>query len=189
MPPDRIEPSFELETEAFSQILETLDYYEVLKIQKGATPAQIRDAFQALTRLYHPDRYYAYPESPFKEQVLKVYKRITEAYVILRDDRKREKYLGDVTGPERSHKLRFTEEDEVEARELAKRKIEEQIGQTVKGRQLYQLAVRDLEGGRTDGAIRNLRMALSFEPQNQLFKDKLRELEKARGPDFHIKIK
>ena len=109
--------------------------------------------------------------------------------MILRDDRKRQKYLGDVTGPERDQRLRFTEEDEAETRDLAKRKIEEQIGQTPKGRQLYQLAMRDLEAGRSENALRNLRMALSFEPQNQLFKDKLREVEKARGPDFSIKIK
>jgi DnaJ-class molecular chaperone len=142
-----------------------------------------------LTRLYHPDRYHAFPDSPFKQQVLQVYKRITEAYVTLRDDQKREKYLGDVTGPHRAQKLRFTEEDEVEARDLAKRKIEEQIGHTPKGRQLYQLAMADVEAGRTDSAIRNLRMAVSFEPQNQLFKDQLRALEKARGPDFSIKLK
>jgi curved DNA-binding protein CbpA len=189
MPPEGVEPSFELETEAFSQILETLDYYEVLKIPKSATPGQIRDAFQALTRLYHPDRYFAYPDSLFKDQVLKVYKRITEAYVILRDDRKRQKYLADVTGADRGKRLRFTEEDEAETRDIAKRKIEEQIGHTPKGRQLYQLAMRDVEAGRNDSAIRNLRMASSFEPENQLFKDKLRELEKARGPDFHIKLK
>jgi DnaJ-class molecular chaperone len=187
MPPDGIDPSFELETEAFSQILETLDYFEVLKIPKSATPEEIRDAFQALTRLYHPDRYHAFPDSQFKREVLRVYKRITEAYVVLRDDRKRKKYLADVTGPERSHKLRFTEEDESQTRELAKKEIEEQIGQTVKGRQLYQLAMRDIEAGRNDTAIRNLRIAVGFEPQNQLFKDKLRELEKARGPDFRIK--
>ena len=187
MPPEGIDPSFELETEAFSQILESLDYFEVLKVAKSATPEQIRDAFQALTRLYHPDRYHAFPASPFKDEVLRIYKRITEAYVVLRDDRKRKKYLGDVTGSERAQKLRFTEEDESQTRELAKREVEEQIGQTAKGRQLYQLAMRDLEAGRADVAIRNLRMAVNFEPQNQLFKDKLRELEKARGPDFRIK--
>ena len=187
MPPEGIDPSFELETEAFSQILETLDYFEVLKIQKGTAPGEIRDAFQALTRIYHPDRYHAFPDSPFKHQVFRIYKRITEAYVVLRDDRKRKKYLGDVTGPDRPQRLRFTEEDESKTRELAKREIEEQIGHTAKGRQLYQQAVRDIEAGRIDTAIRNLRVAVGFEPENQLFKDKLRELEKARGPDFRIK--
>jgi DnaJ-class molecular chaperone len=187
MPPDGIDPSFELETEAFSQIIETLDYFEILKVPKNATPEQIRDAFQALTRLYHPDRYHAFPDSTFKQEVLRVYKRITEAYVILRDDQKRKKYLGDITGADRAQKLRFTEVDETETREIAKREAEEQIGQTAKGRQLYQLAMRDIEAGRNDAAIRNLRVACGFEPQNQLFKDKLRELEKARGPDFRIK--
>jgi DnaJ-class molecular chaperone len=187
MPPDGIDPSFELETEAFSQIVDSLDYFEILKVSRSAIPGEIRDAFQALTRLYHPDRYHAFPDSPFKEQVLRIYKRITEAYVILRDDQKRKKYLADISGPDREKKLRFTEEDEVETREIAKRQVEEQIGQTAKGRQLYQQALRDVEAGRMDTAIRNLRVAVGFEPQNQLFKDKLRELEKARGPDFRIK--
>ena len=72
----------------------------------------------------------------------------------------------------------------------AKKAVEEQIGTTVKGRQLYQQAVKDLEGNRTESAVRALKLAMTFEPQNERFKAKLREAEKALskgGPDFRIR--
>jgi DnaJ-class molecular chaperone len=185
-----MDPAFEAETEALSQILDQLDYFQVLKLKQGVGADEIQDAFHRESRLYHPDRYHALPASPFKEQVGRIYKRVTESYFVLRDDRKRAKYLSDLASAERDKKLRYSEESEQESKQAAKKAVEEQIGTTAKGRQLYQQAVKDLEGNRAENAIRGLKLALTFEPQNELFKTKLREAEKALskgGPDFRIR--
>lgn len=62
------------------------DYYDILGIRRGATPEEIEKAFQKLTRTYqfipHPANKTA--ESCFKE--------ISEAYEILSNKEKREKY-------------------------------------------------------------------------------------------------
>ncbi len=173
-----MDPSFEIETEALSQILDQLDYFQILKLPTSANPADIKAAFYRESRLYHPDRHNALPECAFKEQAAKIYKRVTEAYVTLRDDRRRRKYLADIGGPEREKKLRFTEESEQEAKAAKKKELEEQIGQTPKGRQLYQQAMRDLDGKRPEAAVRNLKLALTFEPSNERFKEKLALAEK-----------
>jgi curved DNA-binding protein CbpA len=184
-----MDPGFELETDATAQVLDQLDYFQILKLTPAAGHDQIQQAFHNESRVYHPDRYHSLPDSPFKQQVNRIYKRMTEAYFVLRDDRKRAKYLADLASPDRASKLRYTEESEQESKQAAKKAVQEQIGTTPKGRQLYQQAVKDLEGGRAENAVRGLMLALTFEPQNQLFKDKLREAEKAakKAPDFRIR--
>jgi curved DNA-binding protein CbpA len=172
-----VELEFANEAETLAQLLDQLDYFQVLKLEQGATPNQIKDAFHRETRAYHPDRFNALPDSPLKTNVNRIFKRITEAYVILRDDLTRQKYLADINGPDRERKLRFTPADEQEAREQHKKAQSEQIGTTAKGRQLYAQALREIEQERLDAAVRSLKMALTFEPQNQLFKDKAAEVD------------
>jgi DnaJ-class molecular chaperone len=167
------------EIDTLAQILDQLDYFQVLKLEQTATPLEIKEAFHRESRLYHPDRFNALPDSPLKSNVSRVYKRVTEAYVTLRDNVKRQKYVVDINGPERDKKLRFTDADAVEAQNQLKKAQVEQIGTTVKGRQLYQQALRDQEAAKLDSASRNLKMAVTFEPGNQLFKDKLAEIEAA----------
>jgi DnaJ-class molecular chaperone len=185
-----MDPAFEQETEALAQILDQLDYFQVLKLTQGAGPDQIQEAFHSESRVYHPDRYHSLPESTFKRDVGRIYKRVTESYYVLRDDRRRAKYLSDLASPDRDKKLRYTEESEQESKQAAKKAVEEQIGTTVKGRQLYQQAVKDLQAERGESAVRALKLAMTFEPQNERFKAKLREAEKALskgGPDFRIR--
>jgi DnaJ-class molecular chaperone len=174
--------------------LDQVDYFEVLQISREATPADIKKAFYRESRAFHPDRFYQLENKTLKDHVNELYKRVTEAYYVLRDDTKRRKYLADVTGPERAQKLRFTEASEAESKAAVKKEQAEQIGSHPKGRQFFQLGTIDLEAGRWSGAERNLKMALTYEPSNALYKEKLAEAQKklndeskAKGEAFKIK--
>jgi DnaJ-class molecular chaperone len=158
--------------------LDEMDYFEVLMVERTTAPADIKKAFYRESRTYHPDRFFHLENKELKERVNELYKRVTEAYYVLRDDTKRRKYLEDISGPERDQKLRFTESAEVETRAAAKRQVEEQIGTTPKGRQFYQTGAADAEAGRWSSAERNLKMALTFEPANARYKEKLAEVQK-----------
>ncbi|MHB8710488.1 MAG: molecular chaperone DnaJ [Minisyncoccota bacterium] len=59
------------------------DYYNVLGVDKKASPDDIKKAFRKLAHKYHPDKG-GTDESKFKE--------ITEAYAVLSDERKRREY-------------------------------------------------------------------------------------------------
>ena len=63
------------------------DYYEVLGLSKGASDDEIKRAFRKLAMKYHPDR-----NSGDKEAEEK-FKEINEAYGILSDPEKKQKWL------------------------------------------------------------------------------------------------
>ncbi|QSQ18210.1 DnaJ domain-containing protein [Myxococcus landrumensis] len=174
--------------------LDQLDYFEVLLLERTAAPADIKKAFYRESRTYHPDRFFHITDKLLKEQVHELYKRVTEAYYVLRDDTKRKKYLADISSPERAQKLRFTEASEAETKAAAKKEQEEQIGTHPKGRQFYQQAQKDIEANNWSAAERNLKMALTYEPANARYKEslleaqkRLQEESKGKGDSFKIR--
>lgn len=62
------------------------DYYEILGVAKGASEDEIRRAFRKLARIYHPDVTGGDPKADDK------FKEINEAYEVLCDPEKRQKY-------------------------------------------------------------------------------------------------
>lgn len=64
------------------------DYYEILGVSKSATQAEIKSAFRKLARQYHPD--VVKPKE--KEAAETRFKEINEAYEVLGDAEKRQKY-------------------------------------------------------------------------------------------------
>ncbi len=62
------------------------DYYEVLGVKRDASEKEIRQAYRRLARQYHPD------VSPNDKKAEKAFKEISEAYEVLSDKEKRQKY-------------------------------------------------------------------------------------------------
>lgn len=78
------------------------DYYKILGVDRNASEKEIRKAYRKLARKYHPDL--QPPEN--KEEAEKKFKEINEAYEVLIDPEKREKY--DRFGPNWQHGDDFT---------------------------------------------------------------------------------
>ena len=62
------------------------DYYEVLGVDRSASEAEIKKAYRKLAMQYHPDR------NKEDEQAAARFKEAAEAYEVLRDPQKRQRY-------------------------------------------------------------------------------------------------
>jgi DnaJ-class molecular chaperone len=178
-----MDEAFEIEAQALAQILEELDYFQILKVGQNATPAEIKNAYYRESRAYHPDRFSTLPPGEMKENIGKIYKRINEAYVCLRDDTRRAKYLGDILGTDRQKKLRFVEASEQEM----KKEKEQEVGQTPQGRKFFMAGLADMVAQRFAAAERNFKMALTYEPNNSNFKAKRDEAAKLVKTDMSVR--
>ena len=178
-----MDEAFEIEAQALAQILDELDYFQILKIGQNVSPSEIKAAYYRESRAYHPDRFFQLPNLDLKEAIGRIYKRINEAYVCLRDDTRRAKYLADVNGSERQKKLRFVEASE---QELKKDK-EQEIGSTPQGRKFFMAGLSDMAAQRFAAAERNFKMALTYEPNNPNYKAKRDEAGKLIKNDMTIR--
>ncbi len=159
------------------EVFARMDYFQVLQLASSATTSEIKKAFYKESRIYHPDRIFHLTDAAAKQSLGDIYKRITEAYYVLRDDAKRKKYLTDLGGAERAAKLRFTEASEVEQKNEVVKAREEEFGTNPKARQFFKTALADAGNQKWDAAERNIKMALTFEPSNARFKEKLAEVQ------------
>ena len=67
------------------------DYYEVLGLQKGASPDDIKSAYRKMALKWHPDRWVDGSEAE-KKTAEEKFKEASEAYSVLSDPDKKARY-------------------------------------------------------------------------------------------------
>ena len=155
------------EIRALARLLGELDYYQLLHLRRDAGSADVKRAYHATTRIFHPDANRGL-EPELQEAVREIAKRISEAYSVLRDPRRR-----------RAYDLRLSESGGIRIQlseasaEAGRRDTSERDGRTPEGRRYYKMAQRDLARRDFAAAARNLQTALTFEPNNASFKEQL----------------
>ncbi len=69
------------------------NHFEVLGVENGATPDQVRAAFRELSLKFHPDRYFGKKLGPFKQKLDRVFHRLVEASQTLSDGDRRAAWI------------------------------------------------------------------------------------------------
>lgn len=158
--------------------LDSLSYYELLGVSPRVEPAVLQRRFHTLTRRFHPDLFYGVSDPALRAAIHRIYRRMNEAYGVLRDPRRRRLYDRGLAMARGAPRLRLSEEDE----QLAQRQARTRRGTTGAGHFYWTLAREVLERARqADRGIRPalresarlLRTALVFEPENEHFQHAL----------------
>jgi curved DNA-binding protein CbpA len=76
----------------FDRLKLATNYYQVLDLPLTAEPAQIKGAYYALARRYHPDRFHERSGTQLHSQLGSAFARITQAYETLTDPKARSTY-------------------------------------------------------------------------------------------------
>jgi curved DNA-binding protein CbpA len=72
--------------------LDSLNYYQILRVSPTASPEEIKKAYFLLAKLYHPDRFAKNAPPDLIKKAQRVFVKITKAYQTLIDSEKRKKY-------------------------------------------------------------------------------------------------
>jgi curved DNA-binding protein CbpA len=154
---------------ALARILGELDYYQLLHLQPDASPREIKTSYHSTSRAFHPDGN-RHLDAEIGAAIETIAKRVTEAYSVLRNPRRRQAY-DHQRGCGGGVRIQIAEAESVGGRQQS----EAREGRTPQGRQFFNLATQDVARNQFAGAVRNLQTALTFEPGNELFKKRLAE--------------
>jgi curved DNA-binding protein CbpA len=155
------------EIKALARIMGDLDYYQLLHLEPNATPRDVKLAFHATSRVFHPDAN-RHLDSDLQGSIAEIAKRVTEAYQVLRDTRRRTAY-NDLLDTGTAKRIRLADA----AAAGVRKDTESRQGRTAQGRQYFNLARMDAQRGDWASATRQLQTALTFEPDNEFFKSEL----------------
>ncbi len=158
------------EIRTLAGFLDELDYYQLLEIEPSAQGSEIKKAYYVASRRFHPDTHVDL-EGDDERAVKQVSKRVTEAYQVLRNPRRRRAYDAQLGEPNGDNRLQLVEAD---AR-AGQQSQADHMGTTPNGRRYFTQARQDFDRGNKDSALRNLKMAMTFEPKNEHFRAKLVE--------------
>jgi curved DNA-binding protein CbpA len=79
------------EIKALARIIGELDYYQLLHLHRDAVAGEVKHAYHATSRAFHPDAN-RHLEPELREAVAVIAKRVSEAYSVLRNPRRRQAY-------------------------------------------------------------------------------------------------
>jgi DnaJ-class molecular chaperone len=151
------DPAFDDYVIKIHEVLDKLDYYRLLGVDRNARIPEVKKAFFAIANKFHPDRNRD-ADPRIAQAIYDIFKRLNEAYRVLCDHEQRKQYEACVAGG----KLRLTFEDR---RTAVPRSPEETI-QSRDGRQFFIKARDAMKQGNLMQAELHVKMAKSREGEN-----------------------
>src|SRR6266849_1374916 len=87
-----LDPEKKREILRLEEELGRMNHFEVLGLPPGASPAEVKQSYYEASLKYHPDRFYQKKLGSFGPRIERIFRRLTEANVVLTDPKKRSEY-------------------------------------------------------------------------------------------------
>jgi curved DNA-binding protein CbpA len=158
----------------WAESLETMNYYDILRVAFDASPKEIQQAFHDLSLNCHPDRFVEEPVE-VGQAASAVFKRLVEAYNVLRRPPMRARYdaeLRKTMGPQAQVGARF-DEHAVVAKKTFEQRTLYMIARNAKAKQYAAKADRFLSNGQLEEARIQIISAYQHDPGNEELKERL----------------
>ena len=161
---------------AWFAVLDQLSYYEIFEIDPASTPDEIRSAFHRFSGLFHPDRHIGRPEVE-REHAGAIFRRGTEAYMVLSDPGLRSRYDAQLAAPATSRAQRLSGNlSRPPPASTGPPRLEDAV-RSPSARPFARRAEELMRAGDFRQAKLQLVMANHLDPDNEALADALREAE------------
>jgi len=166
-----------VELETLHELLDELDYYKILLLDRDAPQADVDPSFRAVSRKFHPDRLARLNDEELKEKANDIFRLANEAYRHLKDPDTRARYdMGLADG-----NLRMSADGRSKAaKDAAAKNNPELAAKTPQGEKYFKMALKCWGDGDFRGAVMQIRFAIQFEPGNAVFEEWLEKAEVAQ---------
>lgn len=151
----------------WAESLESMNYYDILRVPFNAPPAEIQKAFHALSLSCHPDRFVDEPEE-VGQAAGAVFKRLVEAYHVLRRPQLRARYDAEL----RKGQVKL-DEHAVQQKPRFEQRTLFMIAKSPRAKQFAAKADQFLSAGKLEEARIQLISAYQNDPGNEELKERL----------------
>ncbi len=197
----RIDSSLDITPDLQAQILEfevSLDkpYFELLDVSRDADTKQIKRAYFALSKVYHPDRYFRANLGDYSARLERIFRKLVEAYDLLSDPATRaeiERAMGPMPEPEPETAAEASEAGaapkwKLPPRKLTKRQTLERLRRhfrippqilaerKLRASQFFDAAMVAAKRERWHEAAPSLRLAIVFNPWNDEYRTRFSDI-------------
>jgi curved DNA-binding protein CbpA len=156
------------EIEALHELLDELDYYQLLGISADSGPEAIEPGFREWSRKLHPDRVGRLGNKSWTRKATAIYRVINEGYRVLRDPDTRTAYGKDL----QAGRKRLSDTGKADAKASSGASGDPaQAARTEKGGKYWRLALQNWRDADYNGCVMNIQFALSFEKDNETFQE------------------
>ena len=162
--------------ELLERLQQATSFYEVLKVEPGASAEEIKNSYYALARRYHPDRFHQEAGTPLHASVESAFAKIAQAYVTLSDPGQRSTYDAKLAARERvrSSTVEIPKQSERDRKraETAKKEQSETAAEDdfSRAESSFQEGFIALQQGQVQAAIISLAAAARLVPREARFR-------------------
>lgn len=168
-----------IELQTIAGLIDSLSFYQILKVSSLASEAEIREAFHREALEFHPDQYFSEEDPELQELSKKIYARVVEAYQTLSNREKRLQYDRKIRG---STAKENEVEDDIDEDAITSVRRKPSWATQAPGEKFFQLAQQAFNTRDYRSAHMNIQIALgtdSSNPRYQMLKERIEsELKK-----------